>query len=127
MISARESVPEGPGRLARGLIEYCLAADSSWTDEIRRGTAAAFAALTQDPKLVAPLLAVNNEIRAWLAADGLPAGVAEVVCLALDGLWLNWVLGATTVDKERIEQVRSSLEAVLAPHLPPNEADEETP
>ena len=111
---AYERTPEGPGRMARGLLNHCLSDAECWTEELRRSTSAVFAALAQNQSLIQPMRAAYNELHQRIAQDGLPAGVSEAVVAALDGLWLNWVLGLAPLDQARVVRVRTALEDVLA-------------
>ena len=111
------SVPEGPGRMARGLISRSLEDAKCWTDQLRRSTSAVFAALAQNPALIEPMRAAYSDLHALIARDGLPKGVADVVLAAIDGLWLNWVLGLVNVDQTHTDRLRHGLELLLAPHV----------
>ncbi len=108
-----EKTAPGPGRLARSIIGHCLGDAPCWTEELRLRSAAVFAALAQNPSLIAPLRVVYAEIQKRIAADGLPTGVSETVVAAIDGLWLNWVLGLGAVDQPRVERVRVALERLI--------------
>ena len=110
---AYESAAPGPGRMVRGLVGHCLAEDSAWTDELRSITSAVFAALAQDPELIKPMRLVYGELHQKIKADGLPKGIAETVLSAIDGLWLNWVLGFAPFNQENISNVRTALEQIV--------------
>lgn len=110
---AYDSVPEGPGRMARALLSH-LEDPESWTDQCQRGSSAVFAALAQNPALIQPMREVYTELRERLAKDGLAPGVGETVIAAMDGLWLYRVLGLTTVDAGLMELIRSVLAPLLA-------------
>ncbi len=116
---AFESVPEGRGRMARALLSHLGDADE-WTEQCQRSSSAVFAALVQNPRLIEPMRAVYSELRQRLADDGLAKGVGEVVVAAMDGLWLNRVLGLGTVDQEMMNRMRAALEPLVA--LPVQEA-----
>jgi AcrR family transcriptional regulator len=113
--NACERAPEGAGRMARGVLTNCLTDVESWTDQLRRSSAAVFAALAHKPALIEPMRAVYSELYRRLEADGLPDGAGEAVAAAADGLWLNWVLGLVPVDQARLTRVRSALETLLTP------------
>jgi hypothetical protein len=81
-----------------------------------------FAALAQNPRLIEPMRAAYAELRRRLAEDGLPAGVSETVLAALDGLWLNRVLGLAPVDQGRMNQIRRTLDGLVAQARPPARA-----
>lgn len=111
--AAYAKAPPGPGRLARAILDHCLLDAACWTEELRLRSAAVFAALALNPSLIAPLRAVHGEVLERVAADGLPEGTSDAVVSAVDGLWLNWVLGIGPVDQPRVERVRGALERLL--------------
>jgi len=110
---AYENTKEGPGRSARALLANCLSDAKAWTDELRDGSSALFAALAYDPKLIAPMRKVYRELHQHLADDDLPPGVAVTVLAAIDGMWLWWVLGLRKLDQSLVEQVRRVLESIV--------------
>lgn len=110
--------PEGPGRMARALLDHCLSDAESWTGELKRSSSACFAALAQNPSLMQPMRAVYAELHQRVADDGLAPGVGEAVAAAIDGLWLYWVLGLADVNQDLVVRVRSALEDMLARSLP---------
>jgi AcrR family transcriptional regulator len=113
-LDAYERAPEGPGRMARALLGHCLSDAQGWTEQVRRSASAVFAALAQNPSLIEPMRAVHGDLHRRIAEDGLPPGVGEAVVAAIDGLWLDWVLGLVPVDHERLVRVRIALEELLA-------------
>ena len=113
-----ESAPEGPGRMARGLMNRCLTDAQCWTEQLRRSTSAVFAALAQNPSLIEPMREAYANLHQKLAEDGLPSGVADAVVTAIDGLWLYWVLGLVPVNQERMDRLRLGLETLMAPYVP---------
>lgn len=110
---AYEGTAPGPGRMARALLGHCLSDAGIWTKELRRSSTACFAALAQNPALIAPMREVYAELHRRLADDGLAAGVGEAVAAAIDGLWLYWVLGLAEVDHALVARVRRALELML--------------
>lgn len=108
-----EAAEPGPGRQARGLLNHCLSDAHAWKRELQSSTAACFAALVQNPKLIEPMRAAYNELDERLVRDGLPPGIAETIAAAIDGLWLYWVLGLADVDQSRVVQMRKVLEDFL--------------
>ncbi len=112
-LEAYESTPEGPGRMARALLGH-LGDTRAWTQQCQQSSSAAFAALAQNPRLIEPMRAVYSELRRRVAEDGLPAGVGETILVAMDGLWLNRVLGLAPVDQQRMDRIRRALETLLA-------------
>ncbi len=110
--------PEGPGRMARALLSHCLSDAQCWTDQLRRSSSAVFAALAQNPSLIEPMRAVYGDLHRRIAEDGLPPGVGETVAAAIDGRWLDWVLGLAPVNQELAVRVRIALEDLLARSKP---------
>jgi AcrR family transcriptional regulator len=110
--------PEGPGRMARALLSHCLSDAQGWTDQLRHSSSAVFAALAQNPSLIEPMRAVYSDLHRRIADDGLPPGVGEAIAAALDGLWLDWVLGLAPVTQELVVRVRIALEDMLARSKP---------
>lgn len=110
---AYDSVPEGPGRMARGLLDANLRDLHEWCVTCQRGSAATFSALAHNPQLLAPMREAYAELHRRVAEDDLPEGIGDVVVAAIDGLWLNWVLGLVQVDQAMIVRVRTALEKIL--------------
>ena len=115
---AYERTPEGPGRMARALLDHCLSDAKCWTEELRRSSSAVFAALAQNPALIQPMRAVYADLHRRIEEDGLPPGVGEAVAAAIDGLWLDWVLGIVPLEQDRVVRVRRALEDMLARAAP---------
>jgi len=113
-MEAYQSVPEGPGRMARAMLRH-LADAPAWTQQCAQSSSAAFAALAQNPRLIEPMRAVYSELRERATDDGLAPGIGETVLVAMDGLWLNRVLGLAPVDKARMDRIRHALEALVSP------------
>jgi AcrR family transcriptional regulator len=109
-----EKAGEGPGRMTRALLQHCLSDAKSWTEQLRRSSAAVFAALAQNPSLIEPMRATYGDLHRRIAEDGLPPGVGETVATAIDGLWLYWVLGLVPVDQGLVTRLRGALEQMLA-------------
>src|SRR4029079_6598602 len=97
---AYELMPPGPGRMARALFHHCLSDAKAWTRELQRSSSACFAALAQNPKLIAPMRDVYIDLHEALAHDDRPPGVGEAIGAAINGLWLYWVLGLVPVNQE---------------------------
>lgn len=111
--AAYERTPEGPGRMARALLGTCLSDTKGWTERVRRSSSTVFAALAQNPSLIEPMREAQRELHRRMAADGLPPGIGETIAAAIDGLWLDWVLGLVPVDHRRLARVRGALESML--------------
>ena len=114
LMDARARTPAGPGRMARALLSHCLSDSEAWTEQVRRSSSAVFAALAQNPSLIAPMRTVHSELRRLIAEDGLAPGVGEAVAAAIDGLWFEWVLGLAPLDADALSRVRAALENMLA-------------
>jgi AcrR family transcriptional regulator len=114
---AYERTPAGPGRMSRALLDHCLSDAKGWTRELQRSSSACFAALAQDPSLMAPMREVYSDLQRRVADDGLPPGVGEAVAAAIDGLWLYWVLGLVDVNQDLVVRVRKALESTVAHSL----------
>lgn len=112
VMSAFDETPPGPGRMARAMLSH-LDDAQEWTDQCQRSSSAVFAALVQNPALIEPMRGVYGELRAKMAEDKLEPGVGEVVCAAMDGLWLYRVLGLATVDQVLMTRIRRVLETLM--------------
>lgn len=112
--AAYDEAPPGPGRQARALVAMCFGDDDLWTEQLRRSSAAVFAALAQNPALIEPMRVVYADMHRRIAEDDLPAGVGEVVVATIDGLWLNWVLGLVPIDAAMKARLQRALTALLA-------------
>jgi hypothetical protein len=99
-------------------LDHCLSDAKCWTEELRRSSSAVFAALAQNPALIQPMRAVYADLHRRIALDGLPPGVGEAVAAAIDGLWLDWVLGIVPLEQVRVVRVRRALEDMLARAAP---------
>jgi len=111
--AAHDATPEGPGRMARALLNHCLSDAQCWTEELRSSSSAVFAALAQNPDLIDPMRSAFSELYQRIEDDGLPPGVGEMVAAAIDGMWLEWVLGLAPLNQERVARVRRALERCL--------------
>lgn len=113
-IAAYERAPQGPGRMARAMLDHCLCDFASWKEQCRRSSSAVFAALAQNPSLIEPMRSAYSDLQRRIAEeDDLPPGVGETVVAAIDGLWLYWVLGLVPVNQELITRVRGVLLGLL--------------
>ena len=109
------NTPEGPGRMARALLENNLRDLNEWCVSCRTGSAAAFAALAHNPTLIEPMRAAYADLYRRVAEDdGLPEGVGDAVVAAIDGLWLYWVLGLVPINQSMIVRVRNALQQILS-------------
>jgi len=113
-MDAHAKTAEGPGRMARALLDHCLTDAEKWTEQLRRSSASVFAALAWNSRLIQPMRAVYGDLHRRVAEDGLRPGVGEAVVAATDGLWLDWVLGLVPVNQDLLDRVRPALEGLLA-------------
>jgi AcrR family transcriptional regulator len=111
-LEAFERTPPGPGRMARAMLSH-LASAREWTEQCQQSSCSAFAALAQNPTLIEPMRRVYAELRRRLTEDGLSPGAADAILLAMDGLWLNRVLGLAAVDQARMDRLRVALESLI--------------
>jgi AcrR family transcriptional regulator len=121
-MDAYARTPEGPGRMTRALVDHCLTDVEAWTQQLRRSSAAVFAALAQNPALIEPMRAVYHDLHGRIADDGLLPGVGETVVAATDGLWLDCVLGLVPVDQRLLDRVRSAIDGMLMTSQPAHAA-----
>ncbi len=108
-----EQADAGPGRQVRGLLHHCLSDAKDRKKELQRSSCACFSALAQNPSLIDPMRDAYTELQQRVENDGLPPGVGAAIALAIDGLWIYWVLGLVKVDQDLIERVRGALEKML--------------
>ena len=111
---AYECASEGPGRMTRGLLDHCLTDFEGCTDELCSFSSAVFTTLAQDPNLIKPMREAHTELYELLAQDGLPLGVSEAVVSAINGLWLNSILGLSSLDESRLAHVHQALKDIVA-------------
>lgn len=110
---AYKNAAPGPGRMVRGLLQGCFTDAEQWTEELRRSFSSVFAALAQNPALVAPMREAYEELYRYVEEDGLPDGLAEVLTTAIDGMWFYWVLRLRPVDQRALDRMRTTLEGIL--------------
>ncbi len=83
------AMPEGPGRVARAMLEWGFGEGEHACDERHDRAAAVFlAAFHHDPALLDPIREVIARMRADLAADGLPPGHGNAINAAGDGMFM---------------------------------------
>lgn len=105
--------PPGPGRAARAVLSMCVGRPQDWTEPMRRSGAVLVAALATNPSLVEPMRRVHQELFNEARDDGLPGGVGEIVLLATNGLWFEWIFGLGEVHPERLAAIRGALVSLL--------------
>lgn len=112
-LTAYDRTPEGPGRMARAVLNEGLLGTESWTDELRRSFASVLAALVHDPLLVSSMRAAYTELNDYLKNDGLPPGVGEAIGAAIDGVWLNWAMRFCDVEQPFLRRMHGALHTML--------------
>jgi len=107
------SAPDGPGRVARGLLNGCINTPDSWTEHMRRSGMVLVAAMISSNELVHPVRQMHLYLRGLLESDGLAPGTGDSIALAMDGLWLGWIFGLHEVSEQRLADIRASLTRTL--------------
>jgi AcrR family transcriptional regulator len=105
----------------RGLIEACFecpegeggAGGAKDEEDARRRACVVMAALVHDAKHIDPVRKVHRRIDARISRDDLPAGLADVVHLALNGMWFDWVFNLSELTPQRLDRVRALLEHLI--------------
>ncbi len=96
-----------PGSYARAYIRATL--EPVTPGEERLG-AALLAAAAAEPELVVPLQVAAARWQARLVDDGLDPGVATLVRMACDGLWLCGLFGLAVPDRDLAASIGTALE-----------------
>jgi len=112
---AIDAEPPAPGRVARALMQMCLASPAKWSEQSRRSSAVLVAAIANDRALVRPMRENHRRMLEQLRDDGLPPGASEAVVLAIHGLWFEWLFGLEDMNPHRLATLHDTLERVLHP------------
>ncbi|MFO0829299.1 MAG: TetR/AcrR family transcriptional regulator [Phycisphaerales bacterium] len=107
------STAPGPGRAVRSILSTCLSSTDQWTDAMRRSSMVLVAALVHDRTHVEPLRESNRSMRELFASDRLPAGVSDLVHLAVHGIWFDWIFELSDWTPQRLATVRSAIQRLL--------------
>jgi AcrR family transcriptional regulator len=106
--------PEGPGRVARAMLDWAFGRDEHACNERHERAAAVFlAAFHQDPALLDPVRAVIAHMREAVAADGLPPGHGAAIMAAGDGLFMARIFRLYAPTEAEREQMRRALSWLL--------------
>jgi len=106
--------PEGPGRVARSMLEWGFGeGDLACNERHQRAGAVFLAAFHHDPALLAPMRAVIAEMRAAVAADGLPPGHGAAIMAAGDGLFMARLFSLYTPSAAELAEMRAALSGLL--------------
>lgn len=107
---------DGPGRVARAMLDWALGLPRAETEERCDRAAAVFlAAFHHDPALLDPVRRVVARMKAAVAADGLPEGHGLAVMAAGDGLFMARIFGLYALSEEERRAVHAALSRLIAP------------
>lgn len=108
--------PEGPGRVARAMIEWGFGSGEHACDERHERAAAVFlAAFHHDPVLLDPIRAVIAKMREAVAADGLTPGHGAAIMAAGDGLFMARIFRLYEPTEAERAEMRAALIRLLEP------------
>jgi len=106
--------PEGAGRVARSMLEWGFGEGEMACNERHERAGAVFlAAFHHDPALLAPIRAVIAEMRAAVAADGLPPGHGAAIMAAGDGLFMARLFSLYAPSAAELAEMRAALSGFL--------------
>ena len=97
-----------PGSWLRGFIASSIVQEDS-SDELQSLSFALVAAVSNDLKLLEPLIARQGDWRRSILADGIDPITAHIVRLAADGLWFNDIMGTPVLDADERKAVLDRL------------------
>jgi len=107
---------EGPGRVARAMIEWGFGVGEHACNERHERAAAVFlAAFHHDPALLDPVRAVVAKMRDAVAKDGLTAGHGAAIMAAGDGLFMAKIFRLYTPTEAERHEMRVALLRLLEP------------
>jgi AcrR family transcriptional regulator len=112
-LEAFENAPDGPARLARGLLDYYISDKKSWSNERKSIASAILAALAMDPELIEPIKAVGCSVHERILDEELSEGLGLLIITALDGLWMSWALGLVDHDEDRNTLLLTTLRSLV--------------
>ncbi len=108
------SQPAGPGRVARTMMAWAFElAPEAVNERCDRAAAVFLAAFHHDPALLGPIRAVIAEMRAAVAADGLPPGAGGAIMAAGDGLFMARIFGLYTPTEQERHDMHAALSRLL--------------
>lgn len=102
-----------PMPAVRALMSTCMAGTEAWTEAERARNRVMVAALVHHEEQVEPLIKVDCDVTALLKKDALPPGVAEIIHLAVHGLWFQWIFGMGSVSENRLKVIRAALNGLM--------------
>lgn len=106
--------PEGPGQVARALLDWGFGEGEHACNERHDRAAAVFlAAFHHDPVLLDPIREVIGRMREDIAADGLPPGHGAVINAAGDGMFMARIFRLYDPSATERAAMRAALERLL--------------
>jgi len=111
--TARREEPEGERGASGGWLRAYIRS-SAGPAEDDEDTVALLAAVSNDPRLLAPLQEQYAHWQTQAEADGVEPAVATVIRLALDGLWMADLFGLAPPEGALRGQVFAALERLAA-------------
>lgn len=107
-------LPEGPGRVARAMLNWIFGLSVHAHNERSDRVAAVFlAAFHHDPVLLDPVRQQVARIRAAVAHDGLKSGHGAAIMAAGDGLFMARIFGLYTLTEAERTDVRAALTTLI--------------
>jgi AcrR family transcriptional regulator len=108
--------PEGPGRVARAILNWAFGlAPEAMNERCDRAAAVFLAAFHHDPALLDPIRAVIARIRAAVDGDGLPPGHGGAILAASDGLFMARIFGLYAPTPQDMTDMHTALRGLLVP------------
>ncbi len=106
--------PEGPGRVARAMLNWAFGLTPEAANERCDRAAAVFlAAFHHDPVLLDPIRAFVARMREAVAADGLPPGHGAAIMAAGDGLFMARIFGLYAPTELELHDMHDALRRLL--------------
>ncbi len=106
----------GPMRVPRAILRGCISQPDEWTETLRAASICVIAAMSEHRRHVTPIRAVYASMESRMVADKTPAGLAQLVLCASDGLWMSFVFGTRAFSRERLRDFAQCLKEVIAMH-----------
>jgi len=106
--------PEGPGRVARAMLNWAFGLTPEASNERCDRAAAVFlAAFHHDPALLEPMRVFVARMREAVAADGLPPGHGAAIMAAGDGLFMARIFGLYSPTEAELRDMHTALIRLL--------------
>jgi AcrR family transcriptional regulator len=112
---ALDTLPPGPHPTARGLLAFALSLPAREADgRIDRMAAVLMAAHHHDPALLEPVRAEMRAIRARMAEEGTPPGIAAAAMAVKDGVMLARIFHFYDLSEAERDGLRRTMAGLLA-------------